>query len=86
MARAPVAVFVAPVRVPAKARLRATVREIGRIVESLPEPVCAAVEATGLLNQWRQQLETLANATRNLGTLPGAVETARRAWSALRGR
>jgi hypothetical protein len=45
--------------VASKKRLRATLVEISRLIEALPEPVCVAFEKTGIVTSWRTQVETL---------------------------
>jgi hypothetical protein len=58
--------------VPSKQRLQATIKELSRLVNQLPEPVCGALEKSGLVGTWRTQLESLVKAsgavTHTLGT------------------
>jgi hypothetical protein len=48
-----------PALVPSKQRLVATLHECVRLVEALSDPVCVALEASGVVNSWREQLATL---------------------------
>jgi hypothetical protein len=64
MSGGPVAVI--PVRVPAKFRLRSHLKEMDRVIAAMPEPLCQGIEAAGLLTVWRNQLETLQNASAKL--------------------
>jgi hypothetical protein len=56
-----------PAKVPAKTRLVATLKELTRIVQALPEPVCTALEASGVIATWRAQLESVQALTGHVG-------------------
>jgi len=47
--------------IPAKTRLLATLREMQRIVEAMPDGVCEHLERSELLSSWRSQLGSIAN-------------------------
>jgi hypothetical protein len=47
----------------------ATLKECERLVESMPEPLCAAIEQSGIITAWRSQLGTLAGFARRAQTL-----------------
>jgi hypothetical protein len=49
----------APIPVPPRTRLKATVRELDRILDAMPDPLLEHIERSGLLSTWRSQLETI---------------------------
>lgn len=67
---------VLPVIVPSKTRLLATIKECGRLVEQLPEPVCAGLEKAGVVAAWRMQLESLCNMSGMLVSSSGVAKSA----------
>ena len=48
-----------PIKAASKPRLLATVRQLGKVIEALPEPVCIIIEKTGLLTRVWEHLATL---------------------------
>jgi hypothetical protein len=67
-------------RIPAKRRLLATLKECERVVAALPDPVCEALEASGIVSSWRSQLETLGGVGQRVMS---AAEVLRAAHSAV---
>jgi hypothetical protein len=76
----PLSVVARPV--PSKDRLRATVKEIARLIDALPEPMCVALEKSNVLGALRSQLESLGAVGGALGgagqIVGGAVDLARK--------
>lgn len=76
----PLSVIATPA--PSKDRLRATVKEIARLIDALPEPVCVALEKSNVLGALRTQLESLGAISVTLGgagqIVGGAVDLARK--------
>ena len=59
--------------------MRATLREIGRLVDDLPEPVCQSLEAIGLFKSWREQIASLDNVTKRMSGIMGVIDAVRSA-------
>ena len=70
-----------PAPVSAKSRLQATLAEMSRAVETMPEPACALLASSGLVSSWRAQIETLANAGRAVTTAGDVIRVARQVLS-----
>jgi hypothetical protein len=64
------------VRVPSKTRLRATIRELDRLIGEMPDALCTAIEASGVVASWRLQLESLHHAASHVVDRSGMVRDA----------
>jgi hypothetical protein len=73
-----------PVPVPAKTRLLATVKEIARLIDALPDPLCDALEKSGVVSSWRMQIASVEALATRMGTAGQVVTTAASLAAAIR--
>lgn len=69
--------------IPAKRRLRATLAEMDRLVDSMPDGMCEVLERTGLVSSWREQIATLAHGASRLTSVMDVLRTARQVAAAV---
>jgi hypothetical protein len=65
-----------PKQVPAKHRLKAMCRELAAMIDALPEPVCVALERSGVVASWHMQLGSLQVMSDKLGAVGSAASSA----------